>query len=117
MAVDAVLEVDEGILRAGDIVATEDVEALTQVGLIQAEWDWWQFIRAAFFAIIVVSMSSLVIYRLPENTLGQSLYMLTTAQNGTTANSANAKPVNTFQRQHIKNLQSIALLVVCSSIC
>ncbi|MEM7533588.1 MAG: HDIG domain-containing metalloprotein [Chloroflexota bacterium] len=116
MAVDAILEVDEVILRAGDIVASEDVEALTQVGLIQAEWDWWQFIRAAFFAIIVVSTASLVIYRLPENTLGQSLYMLTTSSNGSTTNATSPKPVKRFQRQHTKNLQSIALLVVCSSI-
>ncbi|MCB0121234.1 MAG: hypothetical protein KDE58_03260, partial [Caldilineaceae bacterium] len=31
----------ETIIRAGDVATAEDVEALTQLGLLQSEWDWW----------------------------------------------------------------------------
>src|SRR5690606_27939081 len=40
------LERNEVIVRAGDIVTVEDVEALTHIGLIQDEWNWWVTVRS-----------------------------------------------------------------------
>ena len=63
------LERSEIILRAGDIATAEDVEALTQVGLLQTEWNWWVAARAAFFTLILLAMAAGVLYRLHPATL------------------------------------------------
>ncbi len=63
------LERNEIILRAGDIATAEDVEALTQVGLLQAEWSWWVVVRAAIFTLVLLAMAAAVLYRLHPTTL------------------------------------------------
>lgn len=55
------LERNEIIVRAGDIATESDVEALTQIGLIQAEWNWWVTLRAVLFtaALMLVTGGTL----------------------------------------------------------
>lgn len=48
-------EQGEMILRAGDIVTEESVEALEQIGILQGEWNWWVVGRAFFFTIVLVT--------------------------------------------------------------
>ncbi|MBV7329053.1 HDIG domain-containing protein [Chloroflexi bacterium TSY] len=48
-------EQGEIILRAGDIVTEESVEALEQIGILQGEWNWWVVGRAFFFTIVLVT--------------------------------------------------------------
>ncbi len=45
------LEQGEIILRAGDIVTPEDVEALAHLGLSRMEWNWWTVLRASLIAL------------------------------------------------------------------
>ena len=49
------LERNEIILRAGDIATSEDVEALTQIGLLQDEWNWWTTARG--FALMLALLA------------------------------------------------------------
>lgn len=59
----------ETIIRTGDVATEEDVEALTQLGLLQSDWDWWVFLRAAIMSALVIVMSIGAIYRLYPSTL------------------------------------------------
>jgi putative nucleotidyltransferase with HDIG domain len=43
----------ETIVRAGDIVDALDVEALEQMDLYQAAWDWWEAAGAILFVLIL----------------------------------------------------------------
>ncbi len=63
------LERNEVIVRAGDIATVEDVEALTQIGLIQDEWNWWVTVRSLLFALAVVAVTGATIYRLRPRTI------------------------------------------------
>ncbi len=49
------LERNEVIVRAGDIATADHVEALTQIGLIQADWSWWVLVRAALFTLALLA--------------------------------------------------------------
>ncbi|MGH2535925.1 MAG: HD family phosphohydrolase [Candidatus Promineifilaceae bacterium] len=51
---------DELILRVGDIVSEEDIEALTQLGLLRANRDWRQIVGA--FLLAVLASSVIVLY-------------------------------------------------------
>lgn len=58
----------ETILRAGDVVRPEDVEALVQIGLLQREWDRWSLVRALAITILVLAVIIGAIYRLRPQT-------------------------------------------------
>jgi cyclic-di-AMP phosphodiesterase PgpH len=58
------LEQGEVLLRAGDIVTEEDVEALEQLGLSQAEWNWWLFFQAILISALLVALVVGTLYRL-----------------------------------------------------
>ena len=63
------LERNEIIVRAGDIATADDVEALTQIGLIQAEWDWWVTLRATLFTVTLMLIVGGVLYRVRPSLL------------------------------------------------
>lgn len=58
----------ETILRAGDIVRPEDVEALIQFGLLQGEWDRWSLLRALAITSLLLLIVIGAIYRLRPQT-------------------------------------------------
>jgi putative nucleotidyltransferase with HDIG domain len=64
----ATVEQGEVILRAGDIVSPEDVEALEQIGLLTQQWDLWSLLRALIFAILLVAVTVGAMYRLRPQT-------------------------------------------------
>lgn len=57
------LERGEIIVRAGDIATADDVEALTQIGLIQADWNWWVTMRAILFTAVLMLVTGGALYR------------------------------------------------------
>ncbi len=59
----------ETIIRAGDVATAEDVEALAQLGLLQEEWEWWIFLRAAVMSALIMAIAIGAIYRLRPATL------------------------------------------------
>ena len=59
----------ETIIRAGDVATAEVVEALAQLGLLQQDWDWWVFLRAAIMSALIIITSIGAIYRLRPSTL------------------------------------------------
>ena len=63
------LQRGETIIRAGDRVMAEDVEALMQVGLLQKAWDWWMVARAAALTVVLVLLTIGALYRLRPATL------------------------------------------------
>jgi len=63
------LERNEIIVRAGDIVTAADVEALTQIGLIQAEWDWWVTLRAVLFTLALLLVIGSALYKVRPSLL------------------------------------------------
>lgn len=63
------LERNEIIVRAGDITTVEDVEALTQIGLIHGEWDWWVSVRSFLFTLALLAVAGGTLYRLRPRTL------------------------------------------------
>ena len=65
----SVLEQGEIVLRAGDIVAAEDVEALEQMGLTQGERTLWTLIQAMLVAAVVLTLVGGAIYRLRIHTI------------------------------------------------
>jgi len=58
------LEQGEVLLRAGDIVTEEDVEALEHLGLSQAEWNWWFFFQAVLISGLLITLVVGTLYRL-----------------------------------------------------
>ncbi len=58
------LERNEVIIRAGDIATAADVEALTQIGIIQDEWGWWDTLRAALFTGALMLVMGATLYRI-----------------------------------------------------
>jgi cyclic-di-AMP phosphodiesterase PgpH len=61
------LERNEVIIRAGDLATPENVEALQQIGLMQADWSWWVLVRGVFFSVALVGVVAGALYRLrPE---------------------------------------------------
>ncbi|CAN5413621.1 HDIG domain-containing protein [soil metagenome] len=64
-----VLQQGETIIRAGDRVSAEDVEALTQVGLLQQKWDWWMLVRAVALTVILLIFVVIALYHLRPTTL------------------------------------------------
>lgn len=58
------LERNEMIVRAGDVVTQEHVEALTQIGLLQDEWNWWVTLRATLFTLALLAVTGGAIYRM-----------------------------------------------------
>jgi membrane-associated HD superfamily phosphohydrolase len=65
----ALLARGQTIIRAGDIAGLEDVEALTQLGLLQRDWDSWTLVRAVMFSLIVMAIMIAALYRLRPRTL------------------------------------------------
>jgi putative nucleotidyltransferase with HDIG domain len=65
----ALLARGQTIIRAGDIAGLEDVEALTQLGLLQRDWDSWTLVRAVMFSLIVMAIMMAALYRLRPRTL------------------------------------------------
>lgn len=63
------IEQGEVIIRAGDIAAAEDVEALHHIGLLQSEWDWWLVLRSALLTLAVFTVTGLALQRLRQGTL------------------------------------------------
>ncbi len=59
-----VLEQGEIVLRSGDIVTAEDVEALEQMGLSQGERGLWTIVQAILVAAVLLSLIGAAIYRL-----------------------------------------------------
>ena len=63
------LERNEIIVRAGDVATSEDVETLTQIGLLQDEWNWWTTIRALMLTVAIMGVLGGTLYRLRPRTL------------------------------------------------
>ncbi len=63
------LERNEVIVRAGDIAGPEHVEALIQIGLIQADWSWWVLLRAILFTAALMAVIGGSLYRLRPETV------------------------------------------------
>lgn len=59
----------EKIIRGGDVANAEQVEALTQVGLLQPAWDWWMLVRAVVLSTLTIILVLSAIYRLRPSTL------------------------------------------------
>lgn len=57
------LERNEIIVRAGDRVTPEHVEAMTQIGLLQGEWNWWIALRGTLFSLALVTVAGGALYR------------------------------------------------------
>jgi putative nucleotidyltransferase with HDIG domain len=63
------LERNEMIVRAGDVANSEHVEALTQIGLLQDEWNWWTTARAFALMLALLGVMGGTLYRLRPRTL------------------------------------------------
>jgi putative nucleotidyltransferase with HDIG domain len=63
------MERNEIILRAGDVATSEHVEALTQIGLLQDEWNWWTTARAFALTLVLLSVLGATLYALRPRTL------------------------------------------------
>lgn len=63
------LEQGEVLLRAGDIVRPEDVEALEYLGLSSSEWVWWEIAQTLLVTILLVSLVAGILYRFNPNIL------------------------------------------------
>jgi hypothetical protein len=63
------LERNEIIVRAGDVATSEHVEALTQIGLLQDEWNWWTTVRSLALTLAVLAVMGGTLYRLRPRTL------------------------------------------------
>ena len=62
------LERNEIIVRAGDVATAEQVEAMTQIGLLQDDWNWWVTLRGLLFTLVVLAVSGGALYRLRPRT-------------------------------------------------
>lgn len=62
------LERNEIIARAGDITTIEDVEALTQIGLIYDAWNWWVALRGTLFSLALLIVTGGTLHRLRPRT-------------------------------------------------
>lgn len=62
------LERNEIIVRAGDITTVEDVEALTQIGLIYDTWNWWVALRGTLFSLALLIVTGGTLHRLRPRT-------------------------------------------------
>ena len=57
----------ESIIRRGEIVIAEDIEALEQSGLARNEWTWWILLQAALFTTAIIGLITLAVNRfLPQ---------------------------------------------------
>lgn len=65
----SVLEQGEIVLRAGNIVTAEDVEALEQMGLTQSERNLWTVLQAMLVAVVLLTLVGGAIYRLRIHTI------------------------------------------------
>ena len=65
----SVLEQGEIVLRAGNIVTAEDVEALEQMGLTQGERNLWTVLQAMLVAVVILALVGGAIYRLRIRTI------------------------------------------------
>ena len=63
------LERNEIIVRAGDIATADDVEALTQIGLIQDEWNWWVTLRSSLFTAVLMLVVGGTLYQVRPSLL------------------------------------------------
>lgn len=62
----------EAIIRRGEIASEQDVEALTQLGLLQQDWDSRTLLRASAFTLIILLLVIGSIYRLRPETLNNN---------------------------------------------
>jgi membrane-associated HD superfamily phosphohydrolase len=63
------LERNEIILRAGDIATNAHVETLSQIGLLQDQWNWWVTLRGVAFTAALLGVMGGAIFRLRRRTL------------------------------------------------
>jgi putative nucleotidyltransferase with HDIG domain len=63
------LERNEIIVRAGDVATSDDVETLTQIGLLQVEWNWWTTARALAMTVVLMGVLGATLYKLRPRTL------------------------------------------------
>ncbi|MCC6455289.1 MAG: HDIG domain-containing protein [Caldilineaceae bacterium] len=63
------LERNEIIVRAGDIATVEHVEALTQIGLLRDQWNWWTTARGFALVLALFGVMGGTLYRLRPRTL------------------------------------------------
>ncbi len=63
------LEQGEVVLRAGDIVLEEDVEALEYLGLNQSQWEWWEIVQSLLIVLLLVTLVVGILYRLSPRVL------------------------------------------------
>ncbi len=63
------IEAGEVIIRAGDKADELAVEALTQLGVLQEQWDWWTLLRTTLFVLALLTMTVGLIYSLRPSTL------------------------------------------------
>lgn len=62
------MERNEIIVRAGDIATDAHVEALTQIGLLQDEWNWWITARGFAMTLAILGVMGGTLYRLRPRT-------------------------------------------------
>jgi putative nucleotidyltransferase with HDIG domain len=63
------LERNEIIVRAGDVATSENVEALTQIGLLQDQWNWWTTARGLAVTLALIGVIGGILYQLRPDTL------------------------------------------------
>ncbi len=64
-------EENEIIVRQGDIVTQQHIEALEALGLNQPSWDWWQVLQATLIAVLFACAFSLYLWRFAPSILAQ----------------------------------------------
>jgi hypothetical protein len=64
-------EESEIIVRQGDIVTQQHVEALDALGLNQPSWDWWQLLQASLLAALFACVFGLYLWRFAPALLAQ----------------------------------------------
>lgn len=60
----ATLERNEVIVRVGEVVTLDHLEAMSEIGLLQGEWNWWVAIRGLLFTAALLAVSGAALYRL-----------------------------------------------------
>lgn len=66
------LEQGEVVIRAGDVAAAEQAEALAQLSALGGQWDPYLFLRALVFGIVLLMIALLAIFRLSPQLLRDS---------------------------------------------
>lgn len=65
---DRQLKKGESIIRSGEIVRAEDIEALEQFGLAYDEWSWWTVFQAILLTAALLTLVGLALYNFLPHT-------------------------------------------------